>query len=123
MDALLATGRRGEAVELFLGWVGMPDESIAQMRGSPIWPLLEAIAPTISYDDRVMGDGTIPRDRVRRIDVPTVLIHGSESSDELQRASREVADAIPQARLRTLAGQSHQADPETLVPVLKEFFA
>jgi pimeloyl-ACP methyl ester carboxylesterase len=123
MDALLADGRRGDAVELFLGWVGMPDEAIAQMRGSPMWPLLEATAPTISYDDRVMGDGTVPRERAGRISVPTVLIHGSESADELQRATREVADSIPDAQLRTLAGQSHQADPETLAPVLKEFFA
>ncbi len=123
MDALLAAGRRAEAVELFFSWVGMPDEAIAQMRGSPMWPALEAAAPTISYDDQVMGDGTVPRERARRIGVPTLLIDGSETSEELRRATMEVADAIPNAQRRTLEGQSHQADPETLVPILREFFA
>ena len=123
MDELLAAGRRSEAVELFFGWVGMPDEAIAQMRSSPMWPALEAVAPTIAYDDRVMGDGTVPRDRARQISVPTVVIDGSESSDELRRAATAVANAIPRAQQRTLQGQSHQADPATLVPILREFFA
>ena len=123
MDAILAAGRRSEAVELFFGWVGMPDEAIDQMRSSPMWPALEAAAPTIAYDDRVMGDGTVPRERARQIGVPTVLIHGSESSAELRYAAEAVADAIPHAQRRTLLGQSHQADPMTLVPILREFFA
>jgi pimeloyl-ACP methyl ester carboxylesterase len=123
MDELLAAGRRGEAVELFFGWVGMPDEAIAQMRSSPMWPILEATAPTIAYDDRVMGDGTVHRERLRKIRVPTLLINGSESSAELRRAAGAVADAIPGAQRATLLGQSHQADPGTLVPILTGFFA
>jgi pimeloyl-ACP methyl ester carboxylesterase len=121
MAKLLDDGRRGEAVTLFFSWVGMPDEAIAEMRSSPVWPALEAVAPTIAYDDKVMRDGTVPRERAARVSVPTIVIAGSLSSEDLRRAAQDVAGAIPQARLRTLEGQSHTASPESLAPILVEF--
>jgi pimeloyl-ACP methyl ester carboxylesterase len=121
MAQLLDAGRRGEAVELFFSWVGLPSEAVAQMRSSPVWPALEEIAPTIAYDNAVMGDGTVPRERAARVTVPTLVIGGSLSSEELRRAAQEVASAIPQARYRTLEGQSHAAPPESLAPIITEF--
>jgi pimeloyl-ACP methyl ester carboxylesterase len=119
---LLDAGRRGEAVELFFSWVGMPDEAVAQMKSSPVWPALEQIAPTIAYDNRVMGDDRVPRERAARVTAPTIVIAGSLSSSELRHAAREVASAIPHARHRTLEGQSHTAAPESIAPILSEFF-
>jgi pimeloyl-ACP methyl ester carboxylesterase len=121
MDELLRAGLHGDAVALFLGWVGMPDEVVAQMRSSPAWPGLEAMAPTIAYDDAVMGEGTVPRDRAGRIGVPTLVIAGSLSPKELRGAAKATAAAIPQATYRDLEGQSHAASPETLAPLLREF--
>jgi hypothetical protein len=86
-----------------------------------MWPALEAIAPTIAYDDAVMGDGTVPRDKAGRVSVPTLVIAGSLSSGELRNAAKTVAGAIPRARYRDLEGQAHAASPETLAPLLKEF--
>jgi pimeloyl-ACP methyl ester carboxylesterase len=121
MDELLRAGRHGEAVELFFSWVGMPDEAVAQMRLSPVWPALEAIAPTIAYENAAMGDGTVPREKAGRIGVPTLVIAGSLSSEELRHAAKTVAAAIPGARYRDLEGQAHAASPESLAPLLKEF--
>ncbi len=121
MDALLRAGRNGQAVELFFSWVGMPDEAVAQMRSSPLWPALEAVAPTIAYDNAVMGDGTVPHVRAGRIGIPTLVIGGSLSPEGLRHAAQSVATAIPRARYRDLEGQSHAASPEVLAPLLKEF--
>jgi pimeloyl-ACP methyl ester carboxylesterase len=121
MAQLLDAGRRSEAVELFFSWVGLPEEAVAQMRSSPVWPALEEIAPTIAYDNAVMGDGTVPRERAARVTVLTIVIAASLSSEDLRRAAQEVANAIPQARYRTLEGQSHAASPESLAPILTEF--
>jgi pimeloyl-ACP methyl ester carboxylesterase len=121
MDDLLRDGRHGEAVELFFSWVGIPDEAVDQMRHSPAWARLEALAPTIAYDDAAMGDGSVPREKAGQIRIPTLVIAGSLSSDELRHAARTVADAIPGAVFRDLEGQSHAAPPETLVPLLREF--
>lgn len=49
LQAVLAQGRRGDAVELFMRLAGSSDESIADARSSPYWPGLEALAPTLAY--------------------------------------------------------------------------
>jgi pimeloyl-ACP methyl ester carboxylesterase len=108
-------------VELFFSWVGMPDEAVEQMRSSPLWPTMEATAPTIAYDNAAMGDGTVPHDKAGRIGIPTLVIAGSLSPSELRHAAQTVAKAIPRARYRDLEGESHAASPETLAPLLKDF--
>lgn len=40
----------------------MPAEAIVGMRNEPSWPLFEAIAPTLGYDNAVLGDGTVPHE-------------------------------------------------------------
>ena len=46
----LESGRRGDAVALFMEYLGTPAEQIAGMRRSPFWSSFEAIAPTLAYD-------------------------------------------------------------------------
>src|SRR5207253_7648977 len=50
LTELLAANRRGDAVALFMQYVGMPADQIEAMRQSPTWPQFEAIAPTLAYD-------------------------------------------------------------------------
>src|SRR5262249_59354987 len=59
LDASIASGRPGDAVELFLtGAIGMPAEFVDGMRQSPFWPALEGIAPTIPHDRPLNGSPT-----------------------------------------------------------------
>ena len=45
------SGRRGDAVEYFMAnAVEVPAEMLAQMRQSPMWPAMEAMAHTLAYD-------------------------------------------------------------------------
>src|SRR5918993_5603294 len=55
LKAILAEDRRGDAVELFMTTVGMPQEMVEGIRHSPAWAGLEAMAPTLAYDSEVMG--------------------------------------------------------------------
>jgi pimeloyl-ACP methyl ester carboxylesterase len=121
MAELLGSGRNGDAVELFFSWVGMPGEVVEQMRHSPMWSALERVAPTLGYDNAVMGDGSVPRGEVARITLPTLVLAGELSSGELRRAARSVAEAIPGALYRDIGGQAHTAAPESVAPLLKEF--
>ncbi len=41
---LLANGRQGDALVLFMKFVGTPDDQINGMRNSPMWPAMEALA-------------------------------------------------------------------------------
>ena len=127
LKAMLSEDRRGDAVELFMTMVGMPQEMIEGMRRTPRWAGLEAIAPTLAYDSEVMGDigrgGTIPVDQASRVTVPTLVLTGGADYPWMIDVGRRLADAMPNGRHRVLEGQEHFVPPEVLVPVLAEFFA
>jgi len=120
LRALLAAGRRGDAVALFMTNVGMPQQAVDGMRSSPGWPAFEAIAPTLAHDDEVLGDGTVPRDVADALTVPTTVLAGGASPHALQQAAKATADAVPGADHRVLDGLTHDADPTVLAPVLVE---
>jgi pimeloyl-ACP methyl ester carboxylesterase len=101
---------------------GAPAEAIAGMRQTAIWPLFESVAATLAYDNAIMGDGSVPRERLASITVPTLIMDGGASPVFMQSASQAVALALPNAQHRTLEGQTHDVTPEVLAPVLVEFF-
>jgi pimeloyl-ACP methyl ester carboxylesterase len=122
LSSLLGEGRRGDAVELAMAYFGTPPQAIAGMKGSPAWPLFESIAPTLAYDNAIMGNGTAPLTRLGLVKVPTLVIDGGASPEFMHAAAKETAAAIPGARRTTLDGQTHAYAPEVLGPVLVEFF-
>lgn len=120
---LVAQGRRGDAAEFFMAKVvGLPPEFVEQARSSPWWPAQEAIAHTLAYDATVMGDYILPAKRAAAVAAPTVVIAGEASFPFMVATAQALADAMPNAQLRTLAGQPHNVDPVVLAPVLVEFF-
>jgi pimeloyl-ACP methyl ester carboxylesterase len=127
LKSLLSEGRHGDAVELFMTMVGMPQEMVEGMHHTPRWSELEALAPTLAYDSEVMGDigrgGTIPVDRAGRVTVPALVLTGGADYPWMTDVGRRLADAMPNGRHRVLEGQEHVVPPEVLVPVLAEFFA
>ena len=122
LHELLDAGRRGDAVALFMTTVGIPAQAVAGMRTQPGWATVETIAPTLAYDDEVLGDGTVPRDLAATIAVPALVLGGGASPQSLQRAAKATADALPTAGHRVLDGQTHDVAPDALAPVLVEFF-
>ncbi|MGZ6299327.1 MAG: alpha/beta fold hydrolase [Candidatus Limnocylindria bacterium] len=55
---LVEAGRRGDAVEYFQAKViGIPEGVVAQLRGAPFRPALEAMADTLVYEALIVGDG------------------------------------------------------------------
>lgn len=122
LGELLAAGRRGDAVALFMTRVGIPEPVITGMRTQPSWPTLEAIAPTLAYDDALLTGGRVPRELAGSVSVPVVVLTGGASPPPLQQAAKATAAALPTAELRTLAGQTHDAAPEAVATVLAAFF-
>ena len=127
LKAVLSEDRRGDAVELFMTMVGMPQEMVEGMRHTPGWAELEAIAPTLAYDSEVMGDigrdGTIPVDQAGMVTVPALVLTGGADYPWMTDVGRRLADAMRNGRHRVLEGQEHAVPPEVLVPVLAEFLA
>jgi pimeloyl-ACP methyl ester carboxylesterase len=130
LGPVLAEGRRGDALELFLRLTGSSEEDIAGARNSPFWPGGEALAHTLAYDAACMGDGQPPVARFARITQPTLVATGVGARLPgaaawvlaLEQAADAIAASIPQAERLTLEGQSHVADPKAVAPVLERFF-
>jgi pimeloyl-ACP methyl ester carboxylesterase len=118
LDAALAEGRHGDAVGLFMMLLGMPADHLDGMRSDPMWPMLEAIAPTIAYDAAILGeDASVPIERAAGLAVPTLVMAGGSSYPFMSVTARALAEAIPNARYHMLEGQSHEVAAEALAPV------
>ena len=123
LSELLAQGRRGEAAALFMKSVGTPDEQGNGMRQSPIWPMFEAVAPTLAYDAEALGeDRSVPTQHVAQVRVPTLVLNGTVIPF-MRTTAEALAKAIPGAEQRTLEGQPHDVDLKVLAPHLVEFFS
>ena len=121
---LLAANRRGDAVALFMKYVGANDEQVEGARQQPIWPLFESVGPTLAYDHiAALGEtAAVPTDRAAQVAVPTLVITGGASFPFMQETAKTLVHAIPNAEHRILEGQTHEVSAEPLAPVLIEFF-
>lgn len=123
LTALLTEGRRGDAVALAMQYFGTPAEMVSGMRHSPIWSNFESVAPTLAYDNAIMGNGSVPTELLASVTTPTLVIDGGASPAFMHKAAQAIAYHLPNAQHRRLPEQTHDVDPEVLAPVLVEFFA
>jgi pimeloyl-ACP methyl ester carboxylesterase len=126
LQAMVAAGRRGDAVRSFMRFVGVPRVLVAVMRVLPMWSKLTGIAHTLPYDASIVGGDQLgkPLDATRwaGVEVPTLVLDGGKSPDWMRNAARALADAVPGARHQTLPGQTHVVSPKALAPPLMEYF-
>ncbi len=126
LSRLLAAGRRGDAVALFLRRAGLPGALITLMRILPVWPKLTAIAPTLAYDDAVLSitqpGQPLPAGRWATVTIPTLCLAGGNSPAWLHDGMQALAQALPNAQFQALEGQTHVVKPKVHAPLLEEFF-
>ena len=107
--------------------VGMPAMVVTLMRFIPAWPKLTAVAHTLPYDITIVQDNQrgkpLPSTRWASATVPTLVMEGGKSPAWMRHGVQALAKVLPNARLRTLEGQTHMVKPTALAPALVEFFA
>jgi pimeloyl-ACP methyl ester carboxylesterase len=124
----LADDDRDQAIELFMGVAGLPQEAIAEAKSSPYWAPLLPIAHTLAYDAACLNDGSPPQARLSSISQPVLLITRAEQTAAMSdiafftASADAVAHMIENAERITVPAPSHVVDPETLAPVLIDFF-
>ncbi|MFE6713152.1 alpha/beta fold hydrolase [Streptomyces sp. NPDC057695] len=130
ITALLAEGRRGDAVTFFMTKVqGMPGIAVFFMKLMPkTWANLTELAGTLPYDIAVMGDTQqgkpLDAEEWKGVGVPTRLLTGGKSPAAFRRAALAVTEILPQADHRTLPGLNHGAvvmAPRKIAPQIIEF--
>jgi pimeloyl-ACP methyl ester carboxylesterase len=124
-EALIAAGDNGGAVKKFLRHVGMPGFAVAIMSLTPPFRKIKAVAPTLPYDLRILGDTGrgVPLDPARwaGVSAPAIVMDGGKSPQYMRNAAKALSEALPKAQYRTLPGQTHMVKAAVVAPAVKEF--
>ena len=125
-EALILCGDRSGALRKFLRDVGVPAIGLHVMALTPAWRKLKAVAHTLPYDLRILGDTGRgrPLDSTRwaGATMPALVLDGGKSPTYMRNAARALSEALPKAEHRTLPGQTHMVDAAALAPAIKQFF-
>jgi len=89
LAALVTEGRFSDVVEHFHRSIGVPDDYIAQMRATPAFAKMTAIAPTFVYDCRI-SDAITPT-HLTAVETPTLVLDSAGSTDDLTGSAASVA--------------------------------
>lgn len=122
LDRMIAEGRRDDAATFFMvDMVRLPAEFAAFARTQPWWAGQLALAHTLAYDARVMGDYSVPTATAARVAVPTLILTGGSSFALFRPTADALVAALPDGRTATLEGQEHNVDPAVLGPAMRAF--
>lgn len=124
LEALIAAGEADAAVASFMGEVvGLPAEDLAALRADPTtWEPMVDCAHTLPRELRAVGSFTFDAGRYRSVAVPTALLRGSESPEEMHVGIELVRGAVAGSRVVTMDGVDHEAvttGPDVLVSALR----
>ena len=126
LKQLVADNRPGDAVKMFMRFVGTPAIFTAVMPLTPVWSKLKAAAPTLPYDITIMHDhqrGTpFAAGEWDAVKAQALVAVGGKSPAWMTNGTRALADALPDAAHRTLPGQNHMVKAQAIAPMLTEFF-
>jgi len=127
LKALVAAGDHDGAVEWFLREaVGVPAEAISAMRAGEEWSFLRGKAASLPYDLLLSAPWRMmPAERLAGVGVPLLAVYGDRTAPNLAAATKAVAETVPGAELRVLAGEDHAVlhRPAELARLLAKFFS
>ena len=102
--------RREEVVVALLREIaGLTDEQVEWSRADPSWAGRVAAAHTVVRETRAVEAYRFEPARFAGVAVPTLLLTGSETGADFAESTTLLAEALPDARVVTLAGQGHVA--------------
>jgi pimeloyl-ACP methyl ester carboxylesterase len=123
LQKLVAAGHREEALRIFfVEQVGLPAAAVESMSQSPTWLAMVALAHTTPYDSAIAAASELPRAALAGYATRTLVLRGGASFAWIAETARALAQALPNAELVTLEGQSHAPAANVLAPALIRFF-
>lgn len=113
LQGFLDEGRPEEVVTTFQREaVRLPDEAIDQIRRSPMFPSLVAVAQSVVYDATLSREVSTPTTSMTSVDVPVTILRGEPTFPMLVRAVELLHDAMPNSELIVVPeSQHHGVDP------------
>ncbi len=97
-------------VEFLRAGPRVSEEDIQRFRESPIWPHTVALAPSLAPELDAAAGYEFDASHYSTLDVPLLLLLGSDSPPVLREVSDALADVVPDVRMAELEGQQHAAN-------------
>jgi pimeloyl-ACP methyl ester carboxylesterase len=127
IQALIDNGdREGALTILFRDIVGIDPAEFRAATGEEAWTARLRNVHTLPRELRAENDFDIStiENRLRKVDVPILLLLGGESPRELVEPSERLAAILPNTRFEKIDGESHAAmvgSPAAFVEVVNRF--
>ena len=123
LQALLDGGDPGAVVATFqVEGVGLPEQVVNDIRRSPMWSQLEAMAQSVVYDSIISTDLQRPTATMAAVSAPTLVLQGDPTWPLLATAAAGIARELPNATHRMLPVQAvHGIDPGATAAAIREF--
>ena len=123
LQELVDAGRNGDAVTLFqTEAIRLPAEVVAQIRKSPMFPGLEAMAQSVVYDSTITTEMAVPTPAMCAVTVPTMVLTGAETWPNLSAAAVGLAGSMPAAKYLQVPGAAnHDIPVEQTSAIMRSF--
>lgn len=126
-ERLIQDGERDTVTREFLREIGgYSDAHIDRLQETPLWDARRQIVHTVPRELRAERAHRIDDWPLGKLDVPTLLLVGSESPTWAVESVEAHAETLPRAERRILQGEGHGANltaPELLAAELTRFLA
>jgi pimeloyl-ACP methyl ester carboxylesterase len=107
-ESLIGAGDPDTAVREFLHDVGGYSQAeIDELAASPVWELRRQVAPTVPRELRAEGRHELDRTALAALEMPVLMLVGSESPEWATRSTTVYAETLSHASVRTLDGHGH----------------
>ena len=122
IQALVDVDRAEDAVVLFQREaIGLPDEMIAQFRGSPMFAQVVPLAQSTVYDTTLTKEFSSPTAQMLAVEVPVTILCGEQTFPFLTAAAQRLAAQMPQAEFIVMPESvGHRLDAEAATRIIAE---
>lgn len=122
LQQLIDDGRPADAVVMFqVEGIGLPQAMIDQIRSSPMFDGLVAVAQSTVYDATLTRELSFPTDEMRAVSTPITVMSGTDTFPFLRASSERLASEIPAAEyLEVPESVQHRLDPAAATRIVAE---
>ena len=125
VEELVAAGRPEQALEAFMSTgAALSADDLRELKATDAWPRRVAAAHTIPRELRALNEYGSDLERFRAIEIPVLLVVGSETLSRRREMLERLSTVLPDADLSVLPGQGHAANttaPGLLATALRDF--
>jgi pimeloyl-ACP methyl ester carboxylesterase len=128
IQELIDNGDRQAALAtLFRDIVGIDPDDVRTVSGEEAWAARLRNVHTLPRELRAENDFDVTsiEERLRKVEVPVLLLIGGESPRELVEPSKRLAAILPSTRVEKIDGESHAAmfgSPDAFIEIVNRFF-